>query len=90
LNNHCMVAQHPPDLMIHRVVLKIVGTQHPIPVTVQSFTDRGIWARDKTLQSNCYPSTNLPPMPLGNSPWIFAPLSQIEWLIVPDRDGQAT
>jgi hypothetical protein len=76
----------PPDLMVSRVLLKLVGVERPIPITVSNFGDRGIWARDKTLQENCYPSATVPPMSLGKSPWVFVPLSQIEWLMVPDRD----
>lgn len=76
----------PPDIMVHRVLLKLAGTEHPIPIIVSNFSDRGIWAKDKTLQRNCLPSSTLPPIDLGNSPWTFVPLSQIEWMMVPDTD----
>jgi hypothetical protein len=76
-----------PDLENRRVLIKIINSQHPIPVTIHSFTSEGIWAQDKTLQRNCFPQPNLPPMQLGDSPWIFVPLSQIEWLMVPDTDA---
>jgi len=75
-----------PNIAGKVVVLRMVKRRDLIPVKVHSLTSKGLWTRDQKLLGYCYPDPM--PIPLGKSPWIFLPLSQIEWLILPDTDLQ--
>jgi len=68
------------------VLIKFVDADHPIPVKVSSMDGSGIWSKDKVLHRNLL--SPLSPLPLGSDPWSFVPLSQIEWLLVPDKDAR--
>jgi hypothetical protein len=72
------------------VLVKFAGEQHPQPVPIEpkGLDDTGIWFRNSSLMQEFIGEGRNPPFPLidAKSTWIFVPLSQIEWLMVPDTD----
>jgi hypothetical protein len=80
------------DLAGTTVLIKLTGIDPSIgkafgafPIVVEYFDARGVWFRDGD-RSNEFAAGEFHArkMPLGPKPYVFVPLSRIEWMMAPE------
>ena len=70
------------------VQMKLAGANHPqsIPVKVTQFDNAGVWLLSASLLKEIVESDpSFRQAHYETLPYIFVPLAQIEWLLVPDK-----
>jgi len=80
------------DLAGTTVLIKLTGIDPSLgkafgafPIVVEYFDTRGIWFRDEDRSNELAASEfHARKMSLGTKPYVFVPLSRIEWIIAPE------
>jgi hypothetical protein len=73
------------------VQIKLAGDNHPqsIPIKVEQLDSTGIWLQSASLLGEIIEGDpNFKQAHFGEQPYIFLPLTQLEWMLVPGKAVQ--